>query len=83
MRVSLLTTLFYGVLDNFNVIRVYALINAANRTYWPDWVDLRTRPLPQWYDNAKIGIFIHWGVYSVPSFKDEWFWFYWRKGKYY
>lgn len=32
----------------------------------------------QWYDDAKIGIFIHFGVYSVPSFKSEWFWWYWK-----
>src|SRR5687767_381559 len=28
------------------------------------------RPLPIWYDEAKFGIFIHWGVYSVPCFAD-------------
>lgn len=26
------------------------------------------RPLPQWYDDAKLGIFIHWGPYSVPCY---------------
>lgn len=30
------------------------------------------------YDQAKVGIFIHWGVYSVPSFGSEWFWTNWR-----
>lgn len=43
-------------------------------TYKPDWKDLDSRPLPRWYDEAKIGIFIHWGVFSVPSFGSEWFW---------
>lgn len=51
------------------------------KTYTPDWDDLDTRPLPQWYDSAKIGIFLHWGVYSVPSFKSEWFWDDWKNGK--
>lgn len=51
------------------------------KTYNPDWDDLDTRPLPQWYDSAKIGIFLHWGVYSVPSFKSEWFWSDWKSGK--
>ena len=32
----------------------------------------------QWYDNAKVGIFIHFGVFSVPSFVSEWFWCYWK-----
>lgn len=26
------------------------------------------RPLPEWFDDAKLGIFIHWGLYSVPAF---------------
>ena len=26
------------------------------------------RPLPQWYDDAKLGIFIHWGPYAVPCY---------------
>ena len=28
---------------------------------------LKSRPRPEWYDNAKLGIFIHWGVFSVPA----------------
>lgn len=46
--------------------------------YEPDWVSLDRRPLPQWYDEAKVGIFIHWGVYSVPSMGSEWFWNNWK-----
>jgi hypothetical protein len=51
----------------------------ANITqYTPTWDSLDSRPLPQWYDEAKIGIFIHWGVFSVPSFGSEWFWSEWK-----
>ncbi len=32
------------------------------------WETLRSRPYPQWLKDAKLGIFIHWGVYSVPSY---------------
>ncbi|XP_037069555.1 alpha-L-fucosidase-like [Pollicipes pollicipes] len=46
--------------------------------YVPTWDSLDARPLPAWYDDAKVGIFLHWGVYSVPSFGDEWFWTRWR-----
>ncbi|XP_042225622.1 alpha-L-fucosidase-like isoform X1 [Homarus americanus] len=46
--------------------------------YQPTWDSLDTRPLPAWYDGAKIGIFIHWGVFSVPSFGSEWFWQNWQ-----
>ncbi|WAR31295.1 FUCO-like protein [Mya arenaria] len=48
--------------------------------YEPNWASLDSRPLPAWYDDSKIGIFLHWGVFSVPSFKSEWFWKYWRGG---
>lgn len=46
----------------------------------PDWDKLDMRPLPTWFDEAKIGIFIHWGVYSVPGFKSEWFWYFMKRG---
>src|SRR5262249_42386976 len=32
------------------------------------WEQLDARPIPQWFQDARFGIFIHWGVYSVPSF---------------
>lgn len=46
--------------------------------YEPDWASLETHPTPEWFEDAKFGIFIHWGVYSVPSFCDtstysEWY----------
>jgi Alpha-L-fucosidase. len=50
----------------------------AYAQYDPTWESLDTRPLPQWYDDAKFGIFIHWGVFSVPAFGSEWFWNSWR-----
>ncbi|XP_077052393.1 tissue alpha-L-fucosidase-like isoform X3 [Siphateles boraxobius] len=46
--------------------------------YTPDWASLDSRPLPEWYDEVKFGIFVHWGVFSVPAFGSEWFWWYWR-----
>lgn len=58
------------------VLRVFAL----NRSYTSKWEDLDSRPLPMWYDAGKIGIFIHWGLYSVPA-KGEWLWDSWDKGK--
>ncbi len=46
--------------------------------YTANWTSLDSRPLPPWYDEAKFGIFIHWGVYSVPGFRSEWFWWHWQ-----
>ncbi|KAM4785793.1 plasma alpha-L-fucosidase isoform 2-T2 [Cyanocitta cristata] len=53
----------------------------ARPRYEPTWGSLDARPLPAWFDEAKFGIFIHWGVFSVPSFGSEWFWWYWQKEK--
>ncbi|CAD1475454.1 unnamed protein product, partial [Heterotrigona itama] len=47
--------------------------------YSPTWDSLDSRPLPNWYDDVKLGIFIHWGVFSVPSFGSEWFWNNWKE----
>jgi alpha-L-fucosidase len=39
----------------------------------PDWATLNKYQQPQWYKDAKFGIFIHWGVYSVPAAENEWY----------
>ncbi|MCS7120173.1 MAG: alpha-L-fucosidase [Nitrososphaerota archaeon] len=39
----------------------------------PDWESLKQYTVPKWYLDAKFGIFIHWGVYSVPAFQNEWY----------
>ena len=56
------------------------------QTYQPTWQSLNNRPIPQWFTDAKFGIFIHWGLYSVPSWATnsnadgfgsnyaEWYW---------
>ena len=44
-----------------------ALAATAGR-YLPTEASLATHPLPKWFDDAKLGIFIHWGLYSVPGY---------------
>ena len=39
----------------------------------PDWESLQKYEVPDWYRDAKFGIFIHWGAYSVPAFGSEWY----------
>lgn len=67
--------------SSITLILVFLLTRALTYSqYTPDWESLDARPLPQWYDQAKVGIFIHWGVYSVPAASNEWFgaeWFEW------
>lgn len=67
---------------NILPVFVYTLVIISNVIcesvkYEPNWESLDSRPLPSWFDEAKIGIFLHWGVFSVPSFNSEWFWEYW------
>jgi alpha-L-fucosidase len=47
-------------------------VNGAG-TFRPDWELLQAYQIPEWYMDAKFGIFIHWGVYSVPAFGSEWY----------
>jgi alpha-L-fucosidase len=54
--------------------------------YEPTWSSIDSRPVPAWFQDAKFGIFIHWGVFSVPAWGPtdasvyekyaEWYW--WR-----
>lgn len=44
-----------------------------NGRYKDNWQSLCSHKTPQWYCNAKFGIFIHWGIYSVPAFGNEWY----------
>ena len=44
-----------------------------NGPYRADWESLKAYTPPDWYFDGKFGIFIHWGVYSVPAFGNEWY----------
>lgn len=58
-------------------ILILSLIYSCSaENYKPNWDSLDKRPLPEWYDEAKIGIFLHWGVFSVLPF-SEWVWYNW------
>jgi alpha-L-fucosidase len=41
------------------------------QTYQANWESLDKRPVPQWFKDAKFGIFIHWGVYAVPGWSTK------------
>ncbi|WP_304246633.1 alpha-L-fucosidase [Parabacteroides gordonii] len=36
--------------------------------YTGNWNSVNAHTVPKWYDDCKFGIFIHWGIYSVPAF---------------
>jgi alpha-L-fucosidase len=62
-----------------NVARQVAKVHAANsdsahrHPYQPTWDSLVSYRTPDWFRDAKFGIFLHWGVYSVPAFGNEWY----------
>lgn len=45
----------------------------AQEKYQATWESLKKYQTPEWFKDAKFGIFIHWGVYSVPAFGSEWY----------
>lgn len=46
-----------------------SLLASAQQTarYQPDWASLKQHKVPKWYEDAKLGIFIHYGLYSIPA----------------
>ena len=47
---------------------------AAAQCYEPTWPSVdRHPPAPEWFQDAKFGIYFHWGVFSVPAFANEWY----------
>ncbi|HEY3388997.1 MAG TPA: alpha-L-fucosidase, partial [Prolixibacteraceae bacterium] len=61
MRLKLLFIICVTI-GNLSFLRV-----TAQGPYKPTWESLDSHKMPQWYDNAKIGLSMHWGVYSVPA----------------
>ena len=45
----------------------------AKGPFQANWESLENFKVPAWYADAKFGIFIHWGVYAVPAFGNEWY----------
>jgi alpha-L-fucosidase len=62
---------------------LFAQGRLAAQGYQPTWDSIDKRPTPAWFTDAKFGIIIHWGVYSVPAYAPvipgklayaEWYW---------
>jgi alpha-L-fucosidase len=63
-------------------------MHSNGQEYQSNWKSINSRPVPQWFEDVKFGIFIHWGIYSVPAWApadadigvyakySEWYW--WR-----
>jgi alpha-L-fucosidase len=44
---------------------------AADPHFEPTWESVSTHRVPDWYDDAKLGVFLHWGLYSVPGWAPQ------------
>jgi alpha-L-fucosidase len=65
---------------NKTLLIIAALLfrNLLSAQVEPTWESINERGYPQWFSDAKLGIFIHWGVYSVPAYASlegyaEWY----------
>ena len=68
LRTSPASGEFCGIV--FFLILGFLALSARAQTpthYEPTLESLNRHPLPQWYADAKLGIFVHWGLYSVPG----------------
>ncbi|MBN2665548.1 MAG: alpha-L-fucosidase, partial [Bacteroidales bacterium] len=67
-------------------VLLFASVTLSAQRYTPDWNSIDSRPVPSWFEDSKFGIFIHWGVYSIPAWGPtgsdvgvydkyaEWYW---------
>jgi hypothetical protein len=66
LRRDLLKTLMAGL--PLATVAAHRVSGQPPSQYKASWDSLDKRPIPSWYTDAKFGIFIHWGVYSVPAY---------------
>src|SRR5882672_3804660 len=55
------------------IFLVVPAVLLSQERYQANWESLKKYSTPDWFRDAKFGIFIHWGVYSVPAFGSEWY----------
>lgn len=67
------------------ILVLFCFFMTSAQQFEPNWESLNKRKMPEWFQQDKFGIFIHWGVYSVPSYAPvipnsgysyaEWYWY--------
>ena len=50
------------------IVALFSFCLAAAQPFEANWNSLNKRKMPEWFHQDKFGIFIHWGVYAVPSY---------------
>src|SRR6185503_19971041 len=70
-HVCLLGTFFF-ILTTFLTLQVVGQV--SRQKFEPGFSSLeKSNPVPEWFKDAKFGIYFHWGEYSVPAFANEWY----------
>jgi alpha-L-fucosidase len=65
-----------GILTAVVIVIFLPGCRGKNKTiiYEPAFASLeQVNPVPEWFKDAKFGIYFHWGVYSVPAYANEWY----------
>lgn len=83
LAAAVLFLLFPGVTsaeDTVTTDQEPASVEQTTASYEANWESLNSRPTPEWWMDAKFGIFIHWGPYAVPAWSaprqySEWYWY--------
>ena len=70
-RRSLIGAIVVGAAGAHSLARAAAAAKPIR--YQPTWDSLRQHRTPDWFRDAKFGIYFHWGPYSVPAFENEWY----------
>jgi alpha-L-fucosidase len=67
MKNKILLLFIIGIVGNH-------IVQAQQQGFQPNFESLnKSNPVPEWFKDAKFGIYFHWGVYSVPAFGNEWY----------
>ncbi|MDN3548365.1 alpha-L-fucosidase [Mucilaginibacter aquaedulcis] len=66
------------------LLAIFSLNVCSAQKFESNWASLNKRKMPEWFHQDKFGIFIHWGLYSVPAYAPviensglsyaEWYW---------
>jgi alpha-L-fucosidase len=66
-------TLLTAALISTGMLLMTGCADVVQKHYKPAWESLKNYEVPDWYADAKFGIFIHWGPYTVAAFDSEWY----------
>jgi len=74
-HISLKTLLFIMFFVLSGSLNSYCENTFEDKNYQPTWNSLGRHQIPEWFKDAKFGIYTHWGVYSVPAYGRNGSWY--------